>query len=81
MGKDRKEMAIYFIKTHQMKQPKMKRLADWEIFKVASIVWMDNGKTCRAFPMSLEQDWVTNYVVVKWEWETTEVWAELIFED
>ncbi len=63
-----------------MKQPKMKRLADWEIFKVASIVWMDNGKTCRAFPMSLEQDWLTNYVIVKWDGETTAVWAELIFD-
>lgn len=64
-----------------MQQPKMLVLATNEIYPVASLVRLDNWSTLRAFPLKdIEPGEVYNYVIVKWEWETTEVWAELIFD-
>ena len=64
-----------------MQQPKMLVLATNEIYAVASLVRLDNWSTLRAFPLKdIEPGEAYSYVIVKWEWEDTEVWAELIFE-
>ena len=65
-----------------MQQPKMRILATNDILPVWALFWLDWWNTLRAYPIEPDYEWrVTNYVIVKWERETTEVWAELIFED
>jgi hypothetical protein len=64
-----------------MKQPKMKIIATWEVYPVISLDRIDWWTTLRAFP-NMTFNWSpTNYVIVKGDWEETEVGAELIFEE
>jgi len=63
-----------------MQQPKMQILKTWEIYKVISLNWLDKWETLRAFPLRdiPDRDEPMSYVIVKWEWEQTDVNAILI---
>ena len=63
-----------------MKQPTMKIRETGEQYKVASLIRLDWWTTLRAFPQRWlpERDAPMSYVIMKGEWEETEVNAELM---
>lgn len=65
-------------------QPRI-RLQNWEEAPVLQLARMDKWKTLRAFPLQpigKSLDWQPlSYVIVQWEWEETEVNAELFYKD
>jgi len=56
-----------------------KIISDWKEYKCASLHFLDNRTTVRAFPYKRLPLKKTNFVIIQWEWEKSEVDAVLVF--